>query len=140
VFVEIDAHELGRDHLGFLGHEVVRQAVRERRLLQCEQFHAQGVEPGKQPVRAGLQHTLEIAIAQQQAALVLLHGDTLDLHGSSPSWLKRVAEKGAVTAAAADDECLGPEPRCALVASFLQATSAGRGCEAPRARRTGGRR
>jgi hypothetical protein len=32
-------------------------------------------------VRAGLQHALEIAIAQQQAALVLLHSDTLDLHG-----------------------------------------------------------
>ena len=33
-----------------------------------------------------LQHALEVAIAQQQAALVLLHSDTLDeLHGSSPS-------------------------------------------------------
>ena len=54
--------------------------MRESRPLQRESFHAQVVDAVEQPVRAGLQHALEVAIAQQQATLVLLLTDTLDLH------------------------------------------------------------
>ena len=60
----------------------------KRWLFQREEFHAQGIQAGEQPVRAGLQHALEIAMVQQQAALVLLHGDTLGSSWSSPLWLE----------------------------------------------------
>jgi hypothetical protein len=55
--------------------------MHERRRSSAKRLDAQPAERGEQPVRAGLQHALEIAVAQQQAALVLLHVDTLELHG-----------------------------------------------------------
>jgi hypothetical protein len=106
-FVQFDAHELGRHHARLPGHQVVGQGVRERRLFQREEFDAQGVQAGDEPVRAGLQHAVEIAIAQQQAALVLLHSDTLDRHGVLLGL--SACGIGAVTAAAADDGCQGSD-------------------------------
>jgi hypothetical protein len=81
--------------------------VRERGLLEREGLDAQRVEAFPQPVPAGLQHALEIAVAQQQAALVLLDSDTLEFHVLLLGGCV-FGGIGAVTGTAVDAGCLGP--------------------------------
>src|SRR3989344_4475878 len=77
-FLEVDAHELGFHHSRLLGHQIVGQAVREGGLLQRECLDTHIAQCRGQPVTARLQHALEVAIAQQQATLVLFDSETFE--------------------------------------------------------------
>jgi hypothetical protein len=138
VLAQLDANELGLDHLGLLGHQVVNQAVAEGRLFEREGLDTQLVLPAGEAVLTGVQHTFEIAIAQQQAALVLLHSDTRE-HHRCPSSFHSMWNRCRYSTAV-DVGCQGSDTtayRLRLPPS--QAKVVDRGREAPPARRAGGR-
>ena len=81
---EIHLQELGVHHRRLLRHQIVRQGMRESWSLECKRLNRQGIDAAEQPVRTRPKNPLEVAVAQQQAGLVLVHHRAFEQHDRAP--------------------------------------------------------